>query len=401
MYFAPMAEGEYPQDIKVLNNQWDRLAVKTFRHKQAGFYAPLLCSLQHVWTYEVDRAATDGMHLFFNPQWFMSIKPEVREATLMHELKHVAYLHLPRGIGKDNYIWNIACDVEINGELHDTEYTFGSESVVHMPEYAGWTVEHIYLDLLKNPPPLNGGGDDMLDPAFESTLGTKPKDSNHMIECDSKDAAKIANKVSYAIKAAEKSGKAGDIPGGAKDALKNVLTPKVRWEEVILNWGKALIKTRRSYRRPNRRYLHEDILVKSMVKERKGLDKIHIYWDVSGSVSLEIATRFLAETAYVFDVLNPKELKLIQFDTEIQKEDDYFKGTIFEVPYIHGRGGTCLGCVRDHIIETNPTGVIVFTDMGCEPMQSLPIDIPVLWAVAGESRFWTHTPLFGTRVNVE
>jgi predicted metal-dependent peptidase len=71
-------------------------------------------------------------------------------------------------------------------------------------------------------------------------------------------------------------------------------------------------------------------------------------------------------------------MTIVQFDTQIQKEVVFNDGDPFDEIEIVGRGGTCLVCVRDYILEHKPTAAIVFSDMYVDPME--PHDVcPMLW----------------------
>jgi hypothetical protein len=71
----------------------------------------------------------------------------------------------------------------------------------------------------------------------------------------------------------------------------------------------------------------------------------------------------------------------MQFDDIIQKVDIFLKDDPFEEVMIMGRGGTSLIPVREAIIKENPTAVVIFSDLQCEPMEPLPegLDIPIIW----------------------
>jgi len=76
-------------------------------------------------------------------------------------------------------------------------------------------------------------------------------------------------------------------------------------------------------------------------------------------------------------------MTVVQFDTKIQKIDEFKEGDTFNEIKIVGRGGTDLRCVREHIMEIKPTAAIIFSDLECPPMRKLDHDIPVIWIVVG------------------
>ncbi|MNX92173.1 hypothetical protein D3C86_1243020 [compost metagenome] len=82
---------------------------------------------------------------------------------------------------------------------------------------------------------------------------------------------------------------------------------------------------------------------------------------------------------FIKEVLKPEKLTLVQFTCEIVHIAEFLDTDPFEETVRYGTGGTSLGCVRQHMIDTKPTAAIVFSDLDCSPMQKLPFDLPVIW----------------------
>lgn len=123
------------------------------------------------------------------------------------------------------------------------------------------------------------------------------------------------------------------------------------------------------------------IYLPSLQEEYDGLAHIAYFLDVSGSVQDGDILRFHSEFKYVKEHFQPEKMTMIQFDTRITKEDVFLKEDPFEETHIIGRGGTDLHCVREWIIEHQPTAVVVFSDLECAPMAPLPagMNIPIIW----------------------
>ena len=107
------------------------------------------------------------------------------------------------------------------------------------------------------------------------------------------------------------------------------------------------------------------------------------FLDVSGSVTDEQVIRFNSEIKYIKDVLKPKKLTLVQFDTRISHIDVFEENDSFDKLCVVGRGGTDLRPVREMILKEKPSAAVVFSDLYCAPME--PIDIPVIF-VAVDNR---------------
>ena len=73
------------------------------------FLASLLCNLELHWDEKIPTACTNGKFLKWNPEWFMELPIKTRTAVMLHELWHVARLHMIRRGQRDPKLWNIAC----------------------------------------------------------------------------------------------------------------------------------------------------------------------------------------------------------------------------------------------------------------------------------------------------
>jgi predicted metal-dependent peptidase len=91
-------------------------------------------------------------------------------------------------------------------------------------------------------------------------------------------------------------------------------------------------------------------------------------------------------------------MTLIQFDTKITDITVFEEKDKFEKLVVIGRGGTSFVPVRQWIIDNTPTAAIVFSDMGCEPMEPLPVQIPIVW-IAINNR-GSKVP-FGTLIHIK
>ena len=59
-------------------------------------------------TNKIPTAATDGLVLFFNKDFLFSLSSSEQNALMLHEVLHMALLHVSRRESRDPYIWNIA-----------------------------------------------------------------------------------------------------------------------------------------------------------------------------------------------------------------------------------------------------------------------------------------------------
>lgn len=385
-------------DLYDLNRKLDICKSQVFMGKNAAFFGPLMSMLTFVWSEELPTAAVNGKMFWWNPQWFLSLDPKVRETILMHELWHVARLHIVRINERHPLIWNYACDIRINNDLDRDGYSFVGVSPwldhnYDSPQRA--TEEDIYDSLMSLP-----------QFQFEALIASLngswglPGDENakgDMIEADSKeDLADMVNNVVQAGHQARIAGSASDIPGEVEKLLKQFLSPVVPWETLLHKFFHDLLEEDYSWARPNRRF--SDIYLPSRFEDEGKLDHLIYYLDVSGSITDSQVIRFNSEVKYIKDTFNPKKLTLVQFDTEITDEKTFLEEDAFEELVVVGRGGTLWAPVKTHIEEHCPTAAIIFTDLGFfDRLSETDHKVPTIWVAIGN----TETPVpFGERINI-
>ena len=255
-------------------------------------------------------------------------------------------------------------------------------------QYDGWTTEAIYDELIKKRDealaanhPL--GGFQLPSPWMVNPI-TGLSDDSDIVESDDPDAQKSIehtnlNNVLSASHSSAMGGGAGTMPGEIEATIKRFLAPKLPWEQILHNFFNELANQDYSWARPNRRY--QDMYLPSLMDDDGGLDHIAYFLDVSGSISDGDIIRFHSEFKYVKEHFQPEKMTMLQFDTRITDEKVFLQEDPFEDTHVIGRGGTCLICVRDWIIEHQPAAVVVFSDLQVEPMQPLPqgLNVPIIW----------------------
>ena len=88
-------------------------------------------------------AATDGYHLFYNPDWMGGLTDAELRGVLAHEVLHVLFSHSERRTEREPRPWNIACDFAINLLLIDQGFRLPEGGMISR-EFAGMTAEEIY-----------------------------------------------------------------------------------------------------------------------------------------------------------------------------------------------------------------------------------------------------------------
>ena len=369
-------------NYQLLDKELDRVKTKVFLGSNAAFLGPLMCSVNFLWTEDIMTAQTNGVSLYWNPHWFLKLPFDTRVSVLLHELWHIALLHMLRRGTRDPEIWNYACDICINNMLKSQGYTFKGTRPWIDPAYGTQSAEEVYDGLYQMPNLSIYGqfvwGHEKLNE--EDQLTGDRADILEPEEGEGTGQHGIINKVVQAATAAKLSG-AGEtgLPDEIETMLKRFLQPKLPWEQLLNQFFQALSGQDYSWARPNRRY--RDMYLPSLQEDESGLEHLIYYLDVSGSVSDGEVVRFNSEVKYIKETFNPERLTLVLFDDRIQREYDFYEEDEFDEVVIVGRGGTNLAPVREHMLEHRPTAAVIFSDLCCAPMEPLlpGIDIPTIW----------------------
>lgn len=379
-------------DERKLQRHLDKIKTNVFLGKNSAFLGSLMCSVEFIWDWlRFDTVQTNGVKLWWGPGDFLNIckNDSEREVTLLHELWHKGLLHALRRGDRNPLLWNIACDYRINNNLRAAGYTVPDTWVVN-PELDRTRIlaeEEIYDLLLSQTIPV-------------------PADYKPDLQEDAADVRPniLLDAVIRAVQQAEQAGESfrggPGTPGHAmstvKKILKTFLEPKIPWTTVLMQFHTDLLDEDYSWSRPNRRY--SDIYLPSLqVMDEGKLDDIAYIFDVSGSITDNQIHRISSEIKYIQEVLNPKKLTVIQFDTIIQDVKVFHEGDPFEEIEVKGRGGTSLKPVRQWIEENKPTAVAIVSDLDCEPMRPLTHKVPVIWVAINRPR---ATVPFGQLVHV-
>lgn len=376
---------------EVLDRLLSKAKLRIFSKKGAVFLSSIICSVEFIWNKDIKTAATDGKSIYWNPYFFYSLPPDERVFVIAHEVWHIAYQHCLRLNGRDPVIHNIAGDHVINTKLIDEKYSvdkLGFDIYKDM-KYFEWSVDRVYEDLINKQNPTGGSG---------NTPEPEGKGlSDDIIPIDPANEMEVIKTIVSAVQASKMAGEVGVIPGEIEEAIDNFLNPILPWEQVLQQFLIEIAHEDFSYRKPSRRY--EDIILPTMYNEGN-LQELNWYVDVSGSISDAMLLRFFSEVKYVKEAYNPAKINIIQFDTRITKTDVLDEDTEFETLIVYGRGGTDLSPVRKHILKTNPTASIIFSDMECKPIEDT--GIPTLWCVFKPRRGdgYGHTPSWGQVIDV-
>lgn len=352
------------------------------------FFSTLCTSLEVVITDEVPTAGTDGRKLYINKAFFFGLTEAERVFLLAHETLHVAYLHPLRGQGKDQEIFNDACDYVINAELKQRKFSF-IEGGLYDPQYAGLSAEEVYEKLIQNPNyKPKCGMPDLLSPTGKPNSPVLTEEQVKAIEQE------VMAKVTQAAMMAEMSKQSGSIPSHIKRTLEELSKPKVNWKAVLSRFFSEMNKANYSWSKPNRKYL--PMYLPKL--HSTNLGRVDFAIDTSGSITADQFNQFVSEVHGVLKMLNPSEIGVYQFDHALQGSNIVRSvRDIIKLPF-KGGGGTSPQCAIEEFIKNKAQALIVLTDGYFNGNRLTDPKRPVVWVIYDNESF---IPPFGKAVHIK
>ena len=99
--------------------------------EECQFFGALMLFAEVKVTKKYSTAATDGKFIFMNESFFLGLSSKQQNALLLHEVLHMALLHVTRRGTRDVTFWNIAADIVVNNLiLENTKYKLPEGAIV-------------------------------------------------------------------------------------------------------------------------------------------------------------------------------------------------------------------------------------------------------------------------------
>jgi predicted metal-dependent peptidase len=279
------------------------------------------------------------------------------------------------------------------------------EGFIRMPKigikpdekYRGWSVRQIFDDLKKEREKGGDGGDDESEGMDSHEWGEAP---GEMTDEDRKVAEAQAQEIARAVRQGEmlRQKLAGKGAGMGDGIFGDLLAPKVDWRKALREFIQEMCQGRdeSTWRKPNRRFLADDIYMPSM--QGITITELVIGFDTSGSVfGGDEMTRFVSELRTIIEQVKPGKVHVIYWDTAVAGHQTFEDGQ-FAVQdlKIKGGGGTDGSVLFDYLKEKSlvPQAIVQFTDGYVGDWGRT--NIPTLWAVTSNL-----TAPFGTTIHLD
>lgn len=367
------------------------------------FFGSLLFRLKGHEIRSIKTMATDGVSLYWNPQFVETLNAATLAGTLAHEVMHPALHHHARRSGRDLKRWNMACDYAINPLLIDAGLHL-PEGVLLDDRFRGMSAEQIYnlLETESDPDRGSGSEDEENESGGDGTVDAPPdqgdSDSPSAPETEGgigqvldaplpdEETPTIAEQirewdvaVNQAMTVARQAGK---VPAGLDRTLEGAANAAVDWRELLRRLWSETIPADYSWMRPNRRHLWTGLYLPGVIRE--GVGEVAIAVDCSGSVSAQQLRLFEAETRSILEGQRPERVYVLYFDAAVHKVETYEAGQHIDLKPVGG-GGTDFAPCFEWLGERgiHPQCLVFLTDLyGSFPLA--PPSYPVLWASTGK-----------------
>jgi len=342
---------------------------------------------------KTETACTNGRDEKYGRAFIDSLDEKELAFVILHENMHKAYKHLTtwKKLHDINaQVANMACDYVINLQLRDMDL---QGNFITMPmrnnkviglideKYRGMNTKQVF-DLIIEEGGGGGGG------------GFDEHDWEGAEELSESDKKSLEREIDQALRSGVLASKnIGNGAGGMNRDIEEMLEPRVDWREQMRDFVKSVCQAKdtSSWRRLNRRFLHEDICMPTLIGEKVGHIAIGI--DTSGSQGAREISECLGEVKGIVEEVSPQKIDLIYWDSEVANHEQYEGSAITSIvnaTQVKGGGGTNPLCMAKHMKQQGikPECIVMLTDgyIGewgqAEDWQG----VPILWAIVGGNK---------------
>ena len=386
-------------------------------------FAILLMYLRFVAVQDMKKMSTDGVTVFFSPQFVEKLTNRELDYVLCHQVMHVVYGHLDARVESERDLedFHFACDIYIN--LHFSRAGFPLKRYTHLGELCceiPWNKEFLIVEKseveIYEALPLSlsyfdartrnrylvdehsfwrggyalGAKDVVIIdfPKLESESELQLQESDGMgtngrkTEENGTDTDALKAYVYSSLKVAGSG--AGDETSLLTRALGKRKSATLDWRKLLIEFLQEEINDY-SFSPPDRRYDDSPFFLPDFNEKDYIVKEILFMVDTSGSVCAEELTAAYNEMCGVVEQFNGKITgRLGFFDHVVHPAVDFqsVKDILSIAP--QGGGGTSFHVIFDYIRtaweDKKPSCVIIFTDGFAEfPLKEAAMGIPVFW----------------------
>jgi len=375
--------------------------------------------------------ATDGKHLFYDPDFVLEKSDDEIKWVICHEVMHCILKHFLRRQANPDY-WNAAADYALNQLISDLPDSCGvmpTEALLEK-KYEGWTAEMIYQYLLQNnidlpPDYVAGKGGNCTwrigevedpPPPPPQTEGGEPQDGDEegemkVVESDLSDPEKLSDYWDDALKDSLNKN-AGTMPESFKRKLLKLLQPQIDWKNALRRFIISMGE-KHKYDIPHRRFIGNDDIQWTRTPTKSTFDSFVLIGDTSGSIGQKELTGMVSEAHEIIKNFKPKQIHLMWCDAALHLPVDVVTpNTLHLLNSPRGGGGTDFSppfkWIKENLLGKKTLGPIIYFTDGCGPFPTeKEFGIPmykdkVIWVIVGTQGYINENVKipFGTRLNL-
>ena len=346
--------------------------------KECKFFAALMMFSKIIPAKVIDTAATDGKDIFVNEDFIQSLNSSQQNALLLHEVLHVALLHIVRLGNRDQYTWNIAADIVVNDLIkRNTSFDLPTGAILE-PQYQDMSVEEIYEKLLdpvkqKEIQAFNL----MQDLMPEKSNGRKDYEKDKISSYWQEKIEVIKRDISENQNDSDNNAQ-GCIPLGMEREIICILDPEIDWK--IALW-KYVSKTPSDFDDLDRRFVYRGLYLEGLLTDSLS---VSVCIDTSGSVSSKLLEQFTAELMGIIRCYPHVKVDLYYADADLYGPVELINTT--KIPQPQGFGGTSFKPFfhslekNNNFLNSSPKLSVYLTDGYGDFPEQEPHD-PILWVV--------------------
>ena len=356
-------------------------------------------------------AATDGRRFYYNSEFVNSLPLKQLEFLVGHEVLHAVYDHMGRRGNRDPKLWNIADDYCVNWDLVEQRIGDKIPVALYDSKYKGMSAEEVYDDLYANADKINVDQlmkqllDEHLDGDSDQGDGDgedsdKSGQGNGRPKLTEQEKKEIRDEIKEAVLAAAQAAGAGNLPGGVKRMIKDLIEPVMDWRELLQQQIESTVKSDFTWARPSRRSWQMDAVLPGM-KPGEQIDVV-IGIDTSGSITDKDLKIFLSEIKGIMESYDEYKITVMGWDTEIGNVATFSSDNLEDIGSFEpgGGGGTDPHCVWNYLQanDIEPKKLIMFTDFcffGWSP-EEVEMYCDTVWIIKGNQQaepefgVWAH-----------
>ena len=356
-------------------------------------------------------AATDGRRFYYNSEFVNSLPLKQLEFLVGHEVLHAVYDHMGRRGNRDPKLWNIADDYCVNWDLVEQRVGDKIPVALYDAKYKGMSAEEVYDDLYENADKINI--DELMKRLLDEHMdgdegdgegeeGDGEKPGNGRPKLSEAEKKEIRDEIKEAVLAAAQASGAGNLPGGVKRMIKDLVEPVMDWRELLQQQIESTVKSDFTWARPSRRSWHMDAVMPGM-KPGEQIDVV-IGIDTSGSITDKDLKVFLSEIKGIMEAYDEYKITVMGWDTEVHNVGVFNSDNLEDIASFEpgGGGGTDPHCVWKYLQDNDiePKKLIMFTDycfFGWSP-EEVEQYCDTVWIIKGNK---SAEPEFGVYAHYE